>query len=95
MPGPPLYLLCFNRVRDYTTWRRVFDQQREAHQRAGLTLQNVWVDITSINAVSFLFAVADEKAARAFLADPANAEVGRRAGVVHGEYHFVTDVPPA
>jgi hypothetical protein len=88
-----LTMLVRNRVEDYSTWKRIFDSQESAAQEAGLTLTDLWRDIEEPSNVFFLFRVADLDKARAFLADPQSAEVGRRAGVVDGEVYFLEREP--
>lgn len=82
-------LLCRNRVEDYERWKKVFDSHAAAHPEASLELTDLWRDVEDPNNVFFLFRVSDVDAARAFLEDPAQAEVGAAAGVIDGEYHFV------
>jgi len=83
-------LLCRNRVADYSTWKAIFDLHAPESDEAGLTLTNMWQDVEDANNVFFLFEVANLERARAFITDPSGAEVGREAGVIEGEYHFLT-----
>jgi len=84
-----IYMLCRNRVADYQTWKRIFDSHTEAHLEAGLTLVNLWQSLEDPNNVFFLFKVGDLEKAKAFVAAPGNAEIGKAAGVLDGEIHFV------
>lgn len=84
-------LLCRNRVEDYQRWRAVFDSHAEAHRAAGLRLSRIWRDADDPNNIFFLFDVADEERALVFLASPDSAEAGAAAGVLDGEFHFVTE----
>ena len=88
-------LLCRNRVADYSAWKAVFDLHAPDSAEAGLTLTSLWRDIEDPNNVFFVFDVANIDRAQAFIADPKGAEVGRTAGVVEGEYHFLTQGPVA
>lgn len=84
-----IHMLCRNRVEEYQRWKRIFDSHASAHRAAGLELTNLWRDVADANTVFFLFTVGDMERARAFIADPAAAEVGRAAGVIDGEVHFL------
>ena len=84
-----ILLFCRNRVADYSAWKAVFDLHAPESDEAGLTLTNLWRDIEDPNNVFFVFDVANVDRARAFINDPKGAEVGRAAGVVEGEYHFL------
>jgi hypothetical protein len=86
-------LLCRNRVADYSAWKAVFDLHAPESDEAGLTLTNLWRDMEDPNNVFFVFDVANIDRARAFINDPKGAEVGRAAGVVEGEYHFLAPGP--
>lgn len=84
-----LTMLSRNRVEDYSKWKRVFDSQASAAREAGLHLTDLWRDVQDPNNVFFLFHVGDLEKARAFIADPKAAEVGKAAGVLDGEIHFL------
>jgi hypothetical protein len=84
-----LRLLCRNRVEDPERWRRVFDEELARTEHSGLRLLAVWQEVDDPQEVHFLFAVEDRATAEAFLADPAGAQAGERAGVVDGEVRFV------
>jgi hypothetical protein len=85
-----MYLLCRNRVRDFATWKAVFDEHAEsAHADAGLRLVNLWHAVDDRNNVFFLFEIDSIERAEAFMATPEAAEAGQRSGVIDGEYHFL------
>jgi hypothetical protein len=84
-----IYLLCRNRVADFSRWNTVFASHEAAHQRAGLRLVNLWREVEQPNNVFFLFAVASLKQAREFISNPEAAKAGETSGVIEGEYHFV------
>ena len=84
-----LEMLVRNRVEDYSRWRKVFDEQDAAGREAGLVLTDLWRDIENPNNIFFTFRIGDLEKARAFVADPEQAEVGKRAGVIDGEIHYV------
>lgn len=84
-------MLCRNRVVDFDRWHTVFASHEAAHRRAGLHLAGIWPRIEDRNNVYFLFRVENLDRARAFITDPAAAQVGEAAGVLDGEYHFLED----
>jgi hypothetical protein len=85
-----LHLLCRNRVSDFQRWWSVFTSHAAAHRAAGLVLMALWQEQADPHNVYFLFQVEDPEAAKAFMAAPQAAEAATRAGVVEGEYHFLT-----
>lgn len=82
-------MLVRNRVENYTRWKKVFDAQDPAARQAGLRLTDLWRDIEDPNNVFFMLHVGDLEKARAFLADPGSAEIGKISGVIDGEFHFL------
>jgi hypothetical protein len=86
------YLLCRNRVSDFSRWKAVFASHAQAHRNAGLHLKSLWRGVEEPDNVFFLFEVTDASAARGFLTNPAAAEAGRASGVLEGEYHFLESV---
>ena len=85
------YMWCLTRVKDFTQWKAVFDSHEEAHREAGLGLVKIWRSIEEPNNIFFLFEVASQEKAQAFIDDPVSARAGEEAGVVDGEYRFVED----
>jgi len=83
------YLLCRNRVSDFSRWKAVFASHAQAHRDAGLHLQGLWRAAEEPDNVFFLFEVTDAATARVFISDPAAADAGRASGVLDGEYHFL------
>jgi hypothetical protein len=84
-----IYMLCRNRVADFARWQAVFASHRQAHGEAGLRLVHLWRGVEDANNVFFLFEVASEEKARAFLGNPEAARAGEASGVIDGEYHFL------
>lgn len=82
-------MLCRNRVEDFEKWKNVFDSNAQTCHDTGLRLMNMWRKVEEPNNVFFLFEVTDTDKARAFIADPAAAEAGRKSGVLDGECHFL------
>ena len=85
------YLLCRNRVADFSRWKAVFASHAQAHQRAGLRLVNLWRSVAEPNNVFFVFEVASVEKATEFISNPEAAKAGEASGVLDGEYHFVED----
>jgi hypothetical protein len=83
------YLLCRNRVADFSRWKAVFASHESAHREAGLRLVNLWRSVEQPNNVFFLFEVASLDKARDFISNPEAAKAGEASGVIDGEYHFV------
>lgn len=84
-------LLVRNRVKDFASWKQVFDADADRAARAGLTLLDIWRDADDPNEVFFMLAVESKARAQAFMADPASAESGERSGVIDGDAHFLQD----
>ena len=85
------YMLCRNRVADYTRWKAVFASHAVAHRDAGLRLVTVWRSVEEPNNVFFLFEVASIEKARKFISNPQAAKAGESSGVLDGDYHFLED----
>ena len=86
-----IYMLCRNRVADFSRWKAVFSSHAEAHRHAGLRLLNLWRSVAEPNNVFFLFEVASVEKAQEFISNPEAAKAGEASGVLEGEYHFVED----
>jgi hypothetical protein len=84
-----LFMLCRNRVKDFATWKKVFDSHAQAHRDAGLHLTSLWRSRDEPNNVFFLFAVSDADGAQAFVNAPEGKESAEASGVVDGEFHFL------
>lgn len=87
-----IHMLVRNRIEDYERWRSLFDAEAEPAAAYGLELSGVWREVGDPNNVFFMFEVESVERAQAFLDRPESAEVGKAAGVVDGDYHFVEDV---
>jgi hypothetical protein len=85
------YMLCRNRVADFSRWRAIFVSHQAAHQDAGLRLVRLWRAIEEPNNVFFLFEVASMERAKAFIGNPDAAKASAASGVIDGEYHFIQD----
>jgi hypothetical protein len=86
-----IYMLCRNRVADFSRWKAVFASHQAAHQNAGLRLVNIWRSAEEPNNVFFMFEVASLDKAREFIGNPEAAKAGETSGVIDGEYHFLGD----
>jgi hypothetical protein len=85
------YMLCRNRVADFSRWKAVFASHQAAHLDAGLRLASFWRSVEETNEVFFSFEIASLDKAREFISDPEAAKAGEASGVIDGEYHFVED----
>ena len=85
------YMLCRNRVADFSRWIAVFASHQAAHQEAGLRLVHIWRVVEDPNNIFFMFEVASMDTAREFIGNPEAAKAGQASGVLDGEYHFVED----
>ena len=86
------YMLVRNKVLDFDAWKLVFDEESDAAHESGLNLVRLWRSMDDPGEVFFLLSISDMDKAKAFVADPASAAVGERAGVLGGEIHYVEDV---
>lgn len=86
-----LRMLVRNRVQDYAQWRRVFDENLDTLAPSGLTVEWIRRDLDNPQEVWFCLIFEDRTQAEAFVNDPANAEVGERAGVLGGEIIYLDD----
>jgi hypothetical protein len=86
-----IYMLCRNRVADFSRWKAVFASHETAHRNAGLRLVQIWRAVADPNNVFFMFEVASIAKAREFMGNPEAGEAGQASGVIDGEYHFVED----
>ena len=86
-----MYMLCRNRVADFSRWRAVFASHELAHQNASLRLVKMWRSVEDPNNIFFLFEVGSLEMAREFIRNPEAAEAAEASGVLDGEYHFVED----
>ena len=85
------FMLCRNRVKDYSAWIKVFSSHKQAHLAAGLQLDRVWRAVDDPNNVFFLFRIESIEKANGFIHDPEAAKAGEASGVIDGEYFFVDD----
>ena len=86
------YMLVRNKVRDFDAWKLVFDEEFDAVRDAGMDLVRLWRSMDDPGEVFFVLSISDIGRAKAFVADPASAAAGERAGVLEGEIHYVEDV---
>jgi|GEM_PF-1646908 len=64
------YMLCRHEVKDFGTWKKVFDSHSAAHRAAGMELIHLWRDSANPNLVVFLFRLGDVSKAKAFISAP-------------------------
>ena len=87
-----MVLLVRNKVKDFDRWKRVFDSQDKSARAAGLVLIQMWRSVDETNEVFFTFEVEDRAGAESFMSSPEAASAGGEAGVIDGDYHFLTPV---
>lgn len=86
------YLLCKQKVVDYTKWRDIFDSHADAQRESGLHLLHVLRDNADPNVVLALFRLDDLNKARAFTEAPAASEAAESAGIIGApEILFLTE----
>ncbi len=86
-----MLMLVRNRVANYEVWKKHFDSQQPAANKAGLLLKNLWREVDDPNNVFFTLSVNDIEDAKAFLDNPNSEKAGDTAGVIDGEVHFVIE----
>lgn len=85
------YMLCRNRVAEFSSWKAIFGSHESAHLNSGLKLVKLWRSLEDPNNIFFLFEVSNLDAARAFIGNPEAAQAAEASGVLDGEYHFIED----
>lgn len=78
---PPVAAYIVHPVADYDRWKQGFDDHRPAREAAGFTGHLVGRDVEDPDLVHVYLPATDEASVRAFIADPALAEVMKKAGV--------------
>jgi hypothetical protein len=76
------YMLCRNKVVNYSTWKRVFDSHAAAQFEAGLSVEKVLRNLDDPSEVFMLFRVTDLEKARAFVCSPEVPDAQEQSGVV-------------
>jgi len=84
-------MLVRNKVQDYTTWRKIFDQNADSFPHSALTLEWIRQDADDPQQVWFSLLVEDRAKAEEYLADPIHAKIGQQAGVIDGEIFYIQD----
>jgi len=83
-------MLCWNKVRDFGRWKRIFDAHAADHEQAGLTLTHIWREVEDPSEVYMLFDVKDINKARAFMTSPYVPKEQEEAGIIDGpDVHFL------
>lgn len=77
-----MWALVWHQVRDYETWREVYDADEPRRQRYGCRRAYVYRSTDDPNDVLVALEMPDRRAADSFFADPGLAEAMRRGGVV-------------
>ena len=87
-----LYMICMNKLKDYSVWRKIFDSHKLLHEKAGMHLEKIWRAENDSNEIYFYFRIDNKEKAEAFINDPAYAHVGVEAGVLDGWIKYVEDI---
>lgn len=88
-----MQLLVRNRVRDFATWRRYFDEGNALGARFGVSLASMWQATDDPNNVFFLLDIESVEKTEAFMATPESHELGEKSGVLDGEAYYLNAVP--
>ncbi len=84
-----MQLLVRNKVKDFSTWYRYFEEDSAAAAEYGVTLSSLWRSADDPNNVFFLLNVEDVDRTNAFMARPESEEIGVKSGVIDGELHYL------
>lgn len=74
--------IASHKVRDYATWRAIYDAGKDLRERSGVTEAEVFVDPQDPNAVVVITRFASLAAMRAFASNTELAEAMKRGGVI-------------
>ncbi len=89
-------MIVHHRVRDYTTWRPVFDAHEPVRTAAGLSNGRVYHSADNPNDLILLFDFADRQKAEEFATSDELKTAMQRAGVEgRPEMHFTESPTPA
>ena len=86
------YMWCWNRVKDYEIWLKIFQSHVSARQKAGIHLEKIYKSVDDPADVYFLLRVEDRTRAEAFVARPENVAAGEEAGVISGEIIYLEEI---
>lgn len=86
------HILCMNKLRDYSHWRKIFDSHKQSHIEAGFHLKSIWHSDADPNEIYFIFKINDRKKAENFFASPLNAGIAEEAGVMDGWIKWVEEL---
>ena len=87
-----MQLLVRNKVKDFSTWYAYFKADSDAGAEYGLALRLLWQAAEDPNDVFFLLDIEDIDRANAFMSRPESQDIGVKAGVIDGEFHFLNQV---
>lgn len=86
------YVLVRHKVRDYTTWKPVYDADLPNRVKADLTEKHLLRGIDDTNEIFILFEAGDLSLAKGFVESPALRETMEKAGVIgRPDVHFLSD----
>jgi heme-degrading monooxygenase HmoA len=87
------HLLVKHTVKDYATWRPIFDGHAAARKAAGARGTRLFRSSENPNEITILFEWDDPKRARQFFQAPELREVMERGGVIgQPDAHFLEEV---
>jgi hypothetical protein len=84
-------LIVSHRVKDYSTWRPVFDRHARAQKSAGLTNPRVFRSSDDKNEVVILFDTDNTKKAKDFIASPDLTATMAEAGVMDSPTFYLLE----
>ncbi len=76
------YLLIHHKVRDFDTWKKAYDDHRDARDQAGLKELHLLRNYADRNDIVILFTTEDLERARAFARSDNLRSAMQKAGVV-------------
>jgi len=82
-------MLCYNQVRDFDMWKKIFDSHSVAQDEAGLHIINLWQEMGEPNNVYFTIEFEDLEKAQTFINSPHSEQAGQEAGVIDGWIRFL------
>ena len=87
-----MQLLVRNRVRDFATWRKYFDEGSTLGAEYGVSLASMWQASDDPNNVFFLLDIESVEKTEAFMATPESHALGEKSGVLDGEAYYLNEV---
>lgn len=76
------YLLVKHKIADFAQWKRVFENNATAAQKAGIEFEHIFRDTTDTGLVFVLCRIDDLSKAKAFTQSQGASDSARRGGVI-------------